>query len=76
MKVLKIIWRDSSMYHVQGDSNYPFEVSVFESVGFLLKENKDSFVIARDIIGDESRSVIIIPKENIISKKYFSNPTH
>lgn len=68
MKILKITWRDSSMYHAQGDNDYPFEVSIFESVGFLLQDNKDSIVIARDIIRKESRSVIIIPKENILKK--------
>ena len=69
MKIIKIKWRDSSIYNAQGDNNYPFEVSIFESVGFLLKENEDSIVIARDIIRDESRGVLIIPKENILSKK-------
>lgn len=66
MKIVKITWRDSSMYHPQGDSDYPFEVSVFESVGFVLQENKDNIVIARDIIRKESRSVLCIPRENII----------
>jgi hypothetical protein len=69
MKIYQITWRDSSMYHTQGDNNYPFEVSIFTSIGFLLQDNKDNIVIARDIIRDESRSVIIIPKENILKIK-------
>ena len=70
MKIIKITWRDSAIYNSQGDADYPYQVSVFESVGFLLKENKDSTVIARDMIRDESRGVLIIPKENILTKVF------
>ena len=40
MKIVKITWRDSAIYNYQSDTNYPYQVSIFESVGFLLKENK------------------------------------
>lgn len=66
MKIYKITWRDSSIYNTQGDNDYPFEVSVFESIGFVLRENKNDIVIARDIIRKESRGVLIIPRENIL----------
>ncbi len=69
MHIVKILWRDSAMYNSQGDSDYPFEVSLFTSIGFILRENKDSIVIARDIIRDESRGVLIIPRENIVKVK-------
>ncbi len=58
------------MYNAQGESDYPFEVSIFTSVGFLLKENEDSFVITRDIIGNDVRGALVIPKENIIGKTF------
>jgi hypothetical protein len=69
MVIYKIKWRDSSMYHSQEDNDYPFEISVFESIGFLIKEDKEKIVIARDILSTESRSVLCIPKENIIKIK-------
>jgi hypothetical protein len=69
MKIVKINWRDSNMYHEQGKSDYPFEVSTFESVGFLLKRDKDKAVIARDVLKDDSRSVLCIPNENITKFK-------
>jgi hypothetical protein len=49
MKIIKIKWRDSSIYNAQGDNDYPFEVSIFESVGFLLKETK-TVLLLREIL--------------------------
>lgn len=70
-KIYKIKWRDSAIYDTQGENDYPFEVSIFESIGFVLRENKNDIVIARDILKKESRGVLIIPRENILQiKKY------
>lgn len=67
--IYKITWRDSSILNEQGSNDCEFEVSIIESVGFLLKEDSNRIVITRDLIDDDSRGVLIIPKENITSKK-------
>lgn len=65
MKIRKIKWRDSRMYIVQ-EPMQDFSVCVIESVGFVIKETKDIIVLAGDLVDDEFRRVIVIPKENIV----------
>lgn len=43
-----------------------FSVCVIESVGFVIQEDKEKIVLAGDLVDDEFRRVIVIPKENII----------
>lgn len=75
MKIYHITWRDSNLYNEQGDSDYPFEVTVIESVGFVLQESKDSITITRDLMKKESRGAVTIPRENILKIKKLEQPT-
>ena len=65
MKVKTIKWRDSRMHIIQ-EPMQEFSVCVIKSVGFVIKETKDIVVLAGDLVDDEFRRVIVIPKENII----------
>ena len=46
-----------------------FSVCVIESVGFVIQEDKHKIVLAGDLVDDEYRRVIVIPKENIVNGK-------
>lgn len=66
-RIMKIKWRDSQRYDNQEFSLEEFKVCIIESYGFLVKEDKDSITLCRDIInGTDFRGTICIPKENII----------
>jgi len=67
MKSRIITWRDSNMFITQCDKDEEFEVAVISSVGFVIREDKTKIVLAGDLVDDEFRRVIVIPKENIIS---------
>ena len=63
----QIKWRDSRLHITQTYKEDFFEVAIIRSVGFFIREDKDSIVLAGDVLDDgEIRRVIIIPKENII----------
>jgi hypothetical protein len=66
MKVRRIKWRDSRMYIAQHDRDLDYEVCVIESVGFVIEENKDYVVLAGDLVDDEVRRTIVIPRENFV----------
>ena len=65
MKIRKVKWRDSQMY-IQQEPMQDFQVSILESVGFVIQEDKTKIVLAGDLVDKDFRRVIIIPKENII----------
>lgn len=69
MKILKIKWRDSAMFHEQDSIEGGFTISEFESIGFLIYEDKKIVVIARDLIRNDYRSALAILKETIVSRK-------
>ena len=69
MKILKVKWRDSKMYITQCSREDEFEVCEIISIGVLVEENKDKIVLAGDLVDDDIRRVIVIPKENIIKKE-------
>lgn len=66
MKIRKIRWRDSRMYIAQVGNQEPFDVTVIESVGFVLEDTPDHVTLAGDMVDTEFRRVIVIPRENII----------
>lgn len=41
-------------------------VCEIETVGFLVRKEKDSYVLAQDNIEGDIRGVIVIPRENVI----------
>lgn len=67
-KMVKIKWLDSNIYNEQGSINDDLKIATIESVGYLLKENEDSIAIARDLIGDDSRGTLVIPKVCILER--------
>lgn len=68
MKILKITWRDSHRYTYQMDREEPVEYAIIETVGWFVSEDKEQIVLAQDIIGEDIRGVIVIPKENIVKR--------
>ncbi|MCP4668239.1 MAG: hypothetical protein GY849_17980 [Deltaproteobacteria bacterium] len=74
MEIIKVIWRDSNIYIEQCHKTDVFSYETLITYGKLIQENKEQIVVAGDILGDEVRRVIVIPKENIISiKKLYEN---
>lgn len=67
MKIRKVKWRDSRMYINQIEKESTFEIAILTSVGFVIKDTKDFLVLAGDLLEDDIRRTIVIPKENIIS---------
>jgi hypothetical protein len=66
MKPKVIKWRDSTMHLTQESKDTDWSVCVIESVGFVIHEDKEKIVLAGDLVDDDVRRVIVIPKENII----------
>ena len=67
-KIKQIKWRDSQLYITQ-EPMQDFEVSIIKSIGYVIQEDKTKVVLAGELIGEEFRRVIVIPKENIICNK-------
>lgn len=65
MGIKQVKWRDSNLYITQTDGKN-LEVSILESVGYVVEDDEDKIVLAGDLIDNEYRRVIVIPKENII----------
>lgn len=55
------------MYINQIEKESTFEIAILTSVGFVIKDTKDFLVLAGDLLEDDIRRTIVIPKENIIS---------
>lgn len=54
------------MYITQMEKNHEWDVSVITSIGFVIEETKDHIVLAGDVLEEDVRRAIVIPKENII----------
>lgn len=65
-RIVRIIWRDSRRYTYQMETSERFDVCEIETVGFLVKEDKKQYVLCQDLIDDDVRGVIVIPKENVV----------
>jgi hypothetical protein len=72
MKIIKVTWRDSHRYMYQMEDTLDCEVTTIESVGFLTFKDKNKVIIAQDLIDEDLRGVLVIPKENIIKIKSLS----
>lgn len=66
MKIVKIVWRDSHRYTYQMENVNDVDITVIESVGFLVLKDKQKVIICQDMIDDEFRGVMAIPIENIV----------
>lgn len=69
-KLAIIKWSDSNMYITQADRDLDWKIAEIVSVGFIIREDKESIVLAGEIIdNDDVRRVIAIPKVNVLSRK-------
>lgn len=66
MKSKTIKWRDSNIYLTQCGRDDDFKTAIITSIGFVIQEDKKQIVLAGDLVGEDVRRVIVIPKENII----------
>ena len=69
MEKIEIIWRDSNIYLTQCNIDDNFKYETISSLGYLIQEDDEQITIAGDILGEDARRIIVIPKENIISMK-------
>jgi len=69
--LVKVYWSDSNRWDRQYDVKFDFEITRIISIGYLIQEDKEKIVIARDCfpVEKEVRGVISIPKVNIISRE-------
>lgn len=75
MKPVKIRWRDSRRYMYQMDADDPTSVCEVETVGFLVRKEKNAYVLAQDDIEGDIRGVITIPKENVLKVTFLHTYT-
>lgn len=54
------------MHITQEPRNAEWELQIITSVGFVIHEDKEKIVLAGDLLGEDVRRAIVIPKENII----------
>lgn len=72
--LIEVVWRDSAVYDGEFDSEWAFEICTFHTSGYLVKETEKEVMIVREYRirnGEEVRyrGSILIPKENIVSKR-------
>jgi hypothetical protein len=67
MKIAEVYWRDSRMFITQCGKDEDFSVCDMHSVGFVISQDEDKIVLTGDLVDDEYRRVLIIPKENIVN---------
>lgn len=65
-KIREVKWRDSRMHISQEYKDTDWGVCVISSVGYVIKETKDYIVLAGDLVDEDVRRAIVIPKENIV----------
>jgi hypothetical protein len=65
VKNIEVTWRDSQIYVSQVGISEIFEVCTLTSVGYLVSKNTKQVVLARDVVNDDVRGVLVIPRENI-----------
>lgn len=54
------------MYIEQQAVDTGWEVKVLTSIGFVIQEDKKQITLAGDLLDEDCRRVIVIPKENIV----------
>ena len=65
MKVVQITWLDSHRYMYQMDRDEAVNPTLIRTVGYLVKEDGNNYVLAQEEIGEGIRGVIVIPKVNV-----------
>jgi len=64
--LIEVSWMDSRMYLTQQSMSDEFEPCLIHSVGFELHNDKQKVVLMGDIIENDCRRVLVIPKKDII----------
>ena len=72
--IIEVTWRDSAVYDAEFEAEWPFEICVLNTVGYLVKETEKEILVVREYRirnGDEVRfrGSVLIPKENIVSRR-------
>lgn len=67
--IILVKWSDSRMYIIEETRDSDFDIATITSVGVLIHEDKEKIILAGDVIDDDVRRVIAIPKVNILEKK-------
>ncbi len=57
------------MFIEQEPISQKWDYATIISVGFILEQDKSKVVLAGDVLGEDVRRVLVIPRENIISIK-------
>ncbi len=72
--IVFIVYRDIVLWDGQTKKKSGFPVHIFHLVGFLIEDNKDNYVVSREIVSnqnDDLRGAVTIPKETVLFfKKY------
>lgn len=65
----EITWRDSRLHITQEVKDTDWNICVIKSVGYVVAEDKFKIVLAGDLVDEDVRRAIVIPKENIIRQR-------
>lgn len=71
-KIIYLQYKDITIYDRQDPITCDFPVHIFDVVGFLVKEDKDTIWLSREIVtnqNDDVRGLIAIPKACILKRK-------
>ena len=63
MRIKQVKWRDSRVYLEQCPIDSDFEICEIKSVGYVIEESDKHIVLAREVLEDDARGLIVIPKE-------------
>jgi hypothetical protein len=73
MKIVWVKWRDANQYLRQSSIEDVRQglCEIVETVGFLIKDDSDSLIVANEYMGTSGdvRRTIVIPKENVVKMK-------
>jgi hypothetical protein len=70
VKMVRVRWTDSCVYHDAQILDADFHVAIMESVGFVLQDTDEHLTLAGELMTDGTenamgRRIITIPRENI-----------
>lgn len=71
--MIRVTWRDSRLYLGQSEKSDTFEICEFKSIGFEIEDTEDHITLCRDMVDDDYRGVLVIPKENVLVKHLLEN---
>lgn len=76
MKVVRLLYLDPASYSTgEYPADYNFTPIKYDTVGFLMKEDENNVILAREInsnMGNKFRYIQVIPKMLIVERKDLS----